>query len=131
MTGSREHSRDFYFKKGFAEMLPKPFSKQELITVLEKIFPERSNLSEEKLLNENVENDVSKNDKFDLSLLKSFLNTDEALEEVLTIFNTQTEQDLQQIKMQLQKKYRKNCRNSTPNANDVPSIKSKCCDFYS
>lgn len=49
-------------------------------------------------MNENVENDVSKNDKFDLSLLKSFLNTDEALEEVLTIFNTQTEQDLQQIK---------------------------------
>lgn len=38
MTGSREHSRDFYFKKGFAEMLPKPFSKQELITVLEKYF---------------------------------------------------------------------------------------------
>src|SRR5690606_35996457 len=31
MSGSREHNRDFYFEKGFAEMLPKPFSKHELV----------------------------------------------------------------------------------------------------
>lgn len=104
MTGSREHLRDFYFEKGFIEMLPKPFSKQELITVLEKIFPERSSFSKEKILDENVEKEVPQSDKFDLSLLKSFLNTDEALEEVLTIFNTQTEQDLQQIKNAIEEK---------------------------
>ncbi|SRX73295.1 ATP-binding response regulator [Aequorivita antarctica] len=97
MTGSREHSRDFYLEKGFAEMLPKPFSKQELIAVLNKIFPELRNFSIEKTAEEPLEENSSNADKFDLSLLKSFLNTPEALEEVLIVFNAQTEKDLQQI----------------------------------
>ena len=98
MTGSREHSRDFYLKKGFSEMLPKPFSKQELVAVLERIFPNRRNFSEEKIVDEIFKSNSTDNGKFDLSLLKSFLNTPEALEEVLDIFNAQTEKDLQQIK---------------------------------
>ncbi len=97
MTGSREHSRDFYFQKGFSEMLPKPFSKQELITVLEKIFPQNNNFLEEVKVEEAHYENSSSNDKFDLSLLKSFLNTPEALEEVLEVFNSQTENDLQQL----------------------------------
>ncbi|SRX52315.1 ATP-binding protein [Aequorivita sp. CIP111184] len=98
MTGNREHSRDFYFEKGFAEMLPKPFSKQELITVLEKIFPQTNSFLEEVKVDETHQNSSSNNDKFDLSLLKSFLNTPQALDEVLTIFNSQTEMDLLEIK---------------------------------
>jgi CheY-like chemotaxis protein len=98
MTGSREHSRDFYLKKGFSEMLPKPFSKQELVAVLECIFPNRRNFSEENIVDEIFEINSTANEKFDLSLLKSFLNTPEALEEVLEVFNAQTEKDLQQIK---------------------------------
>ncbi|QQX77359.1 MULTISPECIES: hybrid sensor histidine kinase/response regulator [Aequorivita] len=98
MTGSREHSRDFYLKKGFSEMLPKPFSKQELVVVLERIFPSRRNFSEEKIVDEIFKSDSTANEKFDLSLLKSFLNTPQALEEVLEVFNAQTEKDLQQIK---------------------------------
>ncbi|MAB56817.1 MAG: hybrid sensor histidine kinase/response regulator [Aequorivita sp.] len=98
MTGSREHSRDFYLKKGFSEMLPKPFSKQELVAVLERIFPNRRNFSEENIVDEIFKSNSADNEKFDLSLLKSFLNTPEALEEVLKVFNAQTEKDLQQIK---------------------------------
>ncbi len=97
MTGSREHSRDFYFEKGFAEMLPKPFSKQELVTVLERIFPQLRNFSEEIKTDEIFQANSPNLDKFDLSLLKSFLNTSEALEEVLKVFNAQTEKDLQQL----------------------------------
>lgn len=97
MTGSREHSRGFYFEKGFAEMLPKPFSKQELVTVLERIFPQLRNFSEEIKTDEIFQANSPNPDKFDLSLLKSFLNTSEALEEVLKVFNAQTEKDLQQL----------------------------------
>lgn len=98
MTGSREHSREFYLKKGFSEMLPKPFSKQELVAVLERIFPNRRNFSEEKIVDGIFKSNSADNEKFDLSLLKSFLNTPEALEEVLDVFNAQTEKDLQHIK---------------------------------
>src|SRR5690606_2254059 len=97
MTGSREHNRDFYFGKGFAEMLPKPFTKQELVAVLERIFPERIHPGNVKNTEVAMKKTTSKNDKFELSLLKSFLNTPEALDEVLTIFNAQTETDLREI----------------------------------
>tara|TARA_R110000851_G_scaffold207537_1_gene359569 strand:- start:68834 stop:71293 length:2460 start_codon:yes stop_codon:yes gene_type:complete len=98
MTGSREHSRDFYLKKGFSEMLPKPFSKKQLVAVLERIFPNRRNFSKENIVDEIFKSNSTENEKFDLSLLKSFLNTSQALEEVLKVFNAQTEKDLQQIK---------------------------------
>lgn len=98
MTGSREHNRDFYFGKGFAEMIPKPFSKQDLIAVLIRIFPEKEDSM--------VENDPvilhteinAKDGKFDLSLLQSFLDTPHSLNEVLHIFDIQTETDLREIK---------------------------------
>jgi len=98
MTGSREHSRDFYLNKGFTEMLPKPFSKQELVAVLERIFPNRNKFSGENNTDEIFKSNSTANEKFDLSLLKSFLNTPEALEEVLEVFNSQTETDLLKIK---------------------------------
>ena len=98
MTGSRDHSRDFYLKKGFSEMLPKPFSKKQLVAVLERIFPNRRNFSKENIVDEIFKSNSTENEKFDLSLLKSFLNTSQALEEVLKVFNAQTEKDLQQIK---------------------------------
>ena len=101
MTGSREHNRDFYLNKGFSEMLPKPFSKQELVTALEHIFPNRNNFSKENIADEIFHQDGTDTGKFDLSLLKSFLNTPEALEEVLEVFNSQTEKDLQQINISI------------------------------
>ncbi|MCZ4317565.1 ATP-binding protein [Aequorivita viscosa] len=97
MTGSGEHSHDFYLEKGFAEMLPKPFSKQELVAALAKIFPERSNFLEEKQRNKTQQKKASQSEKFDLSLLKSFLSTPKAMEEVLSVLNVQTEKDIQQI----------------------------------
>lgn len=97
MTGSREHARDFFYDKGFAGMLRKPFSKQELVEVLKDIFPSR-NTSEDKMAQKRFKTPSNSNEKFDLSLLKSFLNTPESLEEVINIFKSQTEIDLERIK---------------------------------
>jgi CheY-like chemotaxis protein len=108
MTGSREHVRNFYLDKGFTDMLPKPFLKQELVAVLEHIFPNRKNFSEENIANEIFKTNSTDNGKFDLSLLKSFLNTPQALEEVLEVLNVQTENDLQQIKNSITAKNVKN-----------------------
>ncbi len=98
MTGSREHTREFYIKKGFSEMLPKPFSKRELVAVLEELFPRHRNFSEEKIGKVSIQDSSSNSEKYDLSLLNSFLSTPQALEEVLMVFNTQTEKDLENIK---------------------------------
>ncbi|MCG2429674.1 ATP-binding protein [Aequorivita xiaoshiensis] len=97
MTGSRERNREYYLKEGFAEMLAKPFSKEDLISILKHLFPNQWEASERS--NEsNPTNESSKSgDIFNLSLLNSFLSTPEALEEVLNIFNQQTKTDLQLI----------------------------------
>lgn len=98
MTGSREHGRDFYLEKGFSEMLSKPFSKQALVKVLKEIFKYQPEFSEESGFEKIKQTETFTSEEFDLSLLKSFLSTPQALEEVLLIFNVQTEKDLQQIK---------------------------------
>lgn len=97
MTGSREHNREFFYEKGFSEMLRKPFSKQELIEAIGKIFSENNIYKNEETTDE-FEDSIKSNGKFDLSLLKSFLNTPEAMKEVLEVFHIQTEKDLKQIK---------------------------------
>lgn len=98
MTGSREHSRDYYIEKGFAQMLPKPFSKQQLVATLGQIFPNEKEL----LSTSNSEKIVtiieSQTEKFNLSLLQSFLDTPKAMNEVLAVFYVQTEKDMAQLK---------------------------------
>jgi CheY-like chemotaxis protein len=103
MTGSSEHSSDFYFQKGFAEMLPKPFSKQDLLAALGRIFPERNSFLNTVKTEKTIEKSAN-NDKFDLSLLKSFLNTPQSLNEVLSVFGSQTETDLLEIKEAISQK---------------------------
>ena len=104
MTGSREHNREYFFKKGFAEILRKPFSKEKLVEVLELIFPDQELSSKEEKFDTQFSESNHKNGKFDLQLLKSFLNTPESLTEVLDVFNSQTDIDLQHIKEAITKK---------------------------
>src|SRR5690606_11962704 len=65
MTGSREHNRDFYFENGFAEMLPKPFSKHELVVALERIFPKGIHSVNAKNTETTIQEFTSNNHKFD------------------------------------------------------------------
>ncbi|WP_139853917.1 hybrid sensor histidine kinase/response regulator [Aequorivita sinensis] len=97
MTGSRERNREYYLKEGFAEMLAKPFSKEDLINILKHLFPKQWEASEGSNESNTTKESSKSSDIFNLSLLNSFLSTPEALEEVLNIFNQQTKTDLQLI----------------------------------
>ncbi len=96
MTGSREHPKDFYLDKGFAEMLSKPFSKHELVAVLKGIFSQNQKFSSQNQVAPKIQNKTS--EKFDLSLLQSFVSTPQAMDEILSVFFIQTENDLVQLK---------------------------------
>lgn len=106
MTGSREHTRKAYFDKGFTEVLQKPFTKNDLVSVLEKVLP--SSISSVKKQSNSSETVTTpqpaqrarqeKSDLYDLSLLRSFLETDEALNDVLEVFYTQTKKDMVELK---------------------------------
>ncbi len=103
MTGSREHSRKDYLIKGFSEMLSKPFTNQELIEALQNIFPKQKSISAPietkiKVSTKPTPIEEANNEVYDLSLLKSFVNSPEALREVLSVFDTQTDKDLKHLK---------------------------------
>ena len=68
------------------------------VAALERIFPKGIHSVNAKNTETTIQEFTSNNHKFDLSLLKSFLNTPQALEEVLIIFDSQTETDLLEIK---------------------------------
>uniref|UniRef100_UPI0030D84C19 ATP-binding response regulator n=1 Tax=uncultured Marixanthomonas sp. TaxID=757245 RepID=UPI0030D84C19 len=114
MTGSREHTRKAYFDKGFAEVLQKPFTKNDLVSVLEKVLP--SSISSVKKQSNSSETVTTpqpaqparqeKSDLYDLSLLRSFLETDEALNDVLEVFYTQTKKDMVELKSFIEGKNR-------------------------
>ena len=99
MTGNREHNRSYYLEKGFAEVLFKPFSKAELLSILNNLFafvvPEVN--TQESLKNEATE-------EYDLSLLNSFLNSPEALGEVLRVFHLENNKDILKLKEAISKK---------------------------
>lgn len=94
MTGSREHTKKTYINKGFTEVLQKPFTKNDLLHVLEQLFPENfSNVAPTDLKNSDNESEF-----YNLSLLKSFLETDAALQEILNVFYAETEKDMHELK---------------------------------
>jgi len=90
MTGSREHPASFYQAKGFTQMIAKPFAKDEILTMLQTVFPQKLST----LITKTVEKSISKTDCYDLSLLFSFLENEEKVHEVLAVFVTQTKLDL-------------------------------------
>lgn len=100
MTGNRTHERNFYLDRGFADMLPKPFSNHELFTVLRGVFPNldyRVPASENELEKILVPNMPPENKLFDLSLMNSFLSSPESLREVISVFGSQTKLDLESL----------------------------------
>ncbi len=87
MTGNREISENIYAEKGFATVLQKPFQRDSLLSALNGIFP--GHFSEVEV-QPAAQSFGDKNELYDLSLLRSFLETDEALAYTLDIFFTET-----------------------------------------
>jgi len=98
MTGSRQHSRQSYLDKGFAEVLQKPFTKDDLLLVLGKVFPNKFSEPTKKTT---VTISGEKSEHYDLTLLKSFLETEAALQDVLQVFYKETKKDMTELKAQI------------------------------
>ena len=91
MSGSRDFEEHTYREKGFVALLQKPFLKNQLAEVLHDIFP--SKIAEENTKPIAVPIQKTEHALYNLSMLKSFFSSDEALREILETFYTQTDQD--------------------------------------
>ena len=94
MTGRRDHLREFFIDRGFVDVLRKPFSKEVLVNVLNNIFPNRFSTTSDPASISTPEAISDSEARFNLDLLKSFLDTPEAIKEVLRSFYHQTNLDL-------------------------------------
>ncbi len=100
MTGRRDLEKDAYTSIGFAEVIKKPFTKQELITVLklmgiETKKPEKKKGFSFKLENNASEEKVPANDLYSLDFIHSFLGKNEdAIQEVLDTFLMDTKTNM-------------------------------------
>lgn len=101
MTGSREHSRAYFLEKGFDEIIRKPFTKLELQKLIGNIFPKQILNHKEKHPQASPLN-AKEFKQFDLTLLNSFLDSPEAIQEVLKTFYTQTNDDMEALKQAIE-----------------------------
>ncbi len=98
MTGRRDLEKDAYTSIGFAEVIKKPFTKQELITVLnlmgiETQKPETKSILEKELPTLGQE---ASNEPYSLEFIYSFLGRNEdAIQEVLQTFLMDTKTNMQ------------------------------------
>ena len=91
MTGDRTYSKKDFLDKGFSDMLKKPFTKETLVNAINDLFDSGV---EPVLSSDEIITPQTKSDHYDLSLLQSFLDNDEALNEILAMFFEHTEKDL-------------------------------------
>ncbi|MGI9550031.1 MAG: ATP-binding response regulator, partial [Aurantibacter sp.] len=97
MTGRRDLEKDAYTSLGFAEVIKKPFSKQELITVLKLMGIETKKVPEASTQETNgVEKTDAPSDLYSLDFIYSFLGKNEdAIHEVLETFLMDTKTNMQ------------------------------------
>jgi len=110
MTGSREHPHDFFLKTGFAEMLPKPFGREELIHIVEKLFPNKVKITHNGSSSTKESVDT---EHYSLKLISSFVNTPAAINQVLDVFYEQTKTDMEDLKMYINTKNLEGIKNIT------------------
>ncbi len=97
MTGRRDLDSSVYTEAGFDQILQKPFTKIQFLNVLSQLFPNRFSLKSE----ENVPKKHEKaHNLFHLEIISSFLGKNqEAMDEVLQLFITDTETNMQHLKI--------------------------------
>ena len=97
MTGDQTHKSNYYYEQGFSQLMHKPFHKYELMQTLHTLFGTTADVDDRT-------NDISDaNDSiYDLGLLKSFLNDDKALSEIISVFLMQTHKDLDELHLAIE-----------------------------
>ncbi|MDC7995227.1 hybrid sensor histidine kinase/response regulator [Altibacter sp. HG106] len=101
MTGSKEFTREAFLKAGFSEMLPKPFSKRQLLKALAPLFGSPFIMADDSA---EKRNDAQpSHNTFELSRMRSFVDSEESLKEVLRVYCEQSTDDLQLLEHALKK----------------------------
>jgi len=97
MTGRRDLEKDAYTSIGFAEVIKKPFTKQELITVLKLMGIETRKVAEKKPVEKKPFTIRDSNtEPFSLDFIYSFLGKNkDAIQEVLQTFLMDTQTNMQ------------------------------------
>ena len=93
MTGNQQHKSDFYFEKGFTELLHKPFHKVELFNVLHRLFDTGQEVSDTTATPTQETESL-----YNLSMLKSFMKDEKGLKEILSVFLIQTKKDMLELR---------------------------------
>lgn len=96
MTGSRKYPEAYYLEKGFIKVLKKPFSKNDLLAILTELFPEKVSKKINGASKKIIKKEGPKG-PYNLSLLNSFMQNEVKIKELLVLFYTQTEKDLEQL----------------------------------
>lgn len=101
ITGNRTLNRNEYIEKGFAEIIYKPYSSEQLLQVLSDLFQIKIESKSVK----SEQNQVLTGKNYDLSKMKTMLSSDEnAIKEVLSIFDKNTKSSFVEIKNAIENK---------------------------
>jgi signal transduction histidine kinase/FixJ family two-component response regulator len=101
ITGNRTLNRSEYIEKGFAEIIYKPYSSEQLLQVLSDLFQ----IKIESKSGKSEQNQVLTGKNYDLSKMKTMLSSDEnAIKEVLSIFDKNTKSSFVEIKNAIENK---------------------------
>nr|WP_299344729.1 ATP-binding protein [Allomuricauda sp.] len=95
MTGQRDLERSTFLNAGFDEVLLKPFAAETLLKTLNKVAD--LNQKKQNAKNEILQTIAVRHTTFSLKSISSFLDSQEALHDVLVTFLDNTKNDLQQL----------------------------------
>lgn len=91
MTGMTDLATKDYTDLGFAGVLTKPFPLDVLVEILQKHFPQWKVISEVKT---QINNNKKQSALYSLQPLESFLDSKEAIKEILEVFRTETDKNM-------------------------------------
>ena len=96
MTGKTDLATKSYTELGFADVLTKPFTLNLLIETLQNYFPQwKVKLG---ATTQTVKNAEENSELYSLSQLEAFLDSKEAIEEILEVFKTETGNNINLLK---------------------------------
>ncbi|MBN8565421.1 MAG: response regulator [Flavobacteriales bacterium] len=101
ITGQRQWEKEYYKNKGFAALLYKPYTSEELISVLNQVLHTPIEINQKQILKK----EENTTEEYNLSVLKTMLDNDqEAIRDVLYSYIENTRSSLIQIEKAIEEK---------------------------